>query len=31
MNPPYGENAQHPDDRAPSFKKYYDLEDIIWR
>jgi hypothetical protein len=31
MNPPYGHNAQHPSDRAPSFNQYYDLGAIIWR
>jgi hypothetical protein len=31
MNPPYGHNAQHPDDRAPGFDRYYDLGHIIWR
>lgn len=30
MAPPYGENAQHPNDRAPSFGRFYDLGDIIW-
>jgi hypothetical protein len=30
MAPPYGKNAQHPDDRAPSFNQYYDLGAIIW-
>ncbi|GAB2842276.1 hypothetical protein GCM10027176_52740 [Actinoallomurus bryophytorum] len=30
MNPPYGQNAQHPSDRAPSFERYYDLGPIIW-
>jgi hypothetical protein len=31
LNPPYGTNAQHPNDRAPSFSRYYGLGDIIWR
>jgi hypothetical protein len=31
MNPPYGQNAQHPNDRAPSFNQYYDLGTIVWR
>jgi hypothetical protein len=31
MAPPYGKNAQHPNDRAPSFNQYYDLGAIIWR
>jgi hypothetical protein len=30
-NPPYGQNAQHPSDRAPSFSRYYNLGAIIWR
>jgi hypothetical protein len=30
MAPPYGKNAQYPDDRAPSFNRYYDLGEIIW-
>jgi hypothetical protein len=30
MAPPYGKNAQHPNDRAPSFNHYYDLGAIIW-
>jgi hypothetical protein len=30
MAPPYGTNAQHPDDRAPSFNQYYDLGAIVW-
>jgi hypothetical protein len=27
MNPPYGQNAQHPNDRAPSFNQYYKPRD----
>jgi hypothetical protein len=30
MTPPYGKNAQHPNDPAPSFDRYYDLGAIIW-
>ncbi len=30
MSPPYGRNAQYPEDRAPSFEKYYDRGDLIW-
>ncbi|MFG1997721.1 hypothetical protein ACGFNU_01085 [Spirillospora sp. NPDC048911] len=29
--PPYGKNAQHPDDRAPSFNEHYERGAIIWR
>jgi hypothetical protein len=31
LDPPYGKNAQHPSDRAPSFDRYYDLGAIVWR
>jgi len=30
MNPPYGHNGQHPNDRAPSFNRYYDLGSLVW-
>jgi hypothetical protein len=30
MAPPYGTNAQHPNDRAPSFDQYYGLGALIW-
>jgi hypothetical protein len=30
MAPPYGKNAQHPNDRAPSFDRYYGRGEIIW-
>jgi hypothetical protein len=31
LAPPYGKNYQHPNDRAPSFNRYYELGAIIWR
>ncbi|MGK5557045.1 hypothetical protein ACSNOI_36090 [Actinomadura kijaniata] len=30
LGPPYGRNAQHPSDRAPSFNEHYDLGTIVW-
>ncbi|MFF5262072.1 hypothetical protein ACFY4C_24315 [Actinomadura viridis] len=30
MGPPYGKNAQHPSDPAPSFEEHYDRGAIIW-
>ncbi|TDD71517.1 hypothetical protein [Actinomadura rubrisoli] len=30
MAPPYGVNAQHPSDRAPSFKQHYGRGEIVW-